>query len=66
MGSSGTVHPLKARATGFGGGNPTHCLQKQRRDSILSEQRSKINETFDTTFACCRCKCIMLHNYGEK
>jgi len=35
------------------------------RDSILSEQHSKINKTLQTTFACCRCKC-KLYEYGEK
>jgi len=45
---------------------PHIFLRKLRRDSILSEQQSKINKTLETTFACCCSKCNMLHEYGEK
>jgi len=36
----------KAHAKGFGGGAPNICLQKLLRDSIFSEQRSKINNNW--------------------
>jgi len=37
--------------------NKQNVLQKERRDSILSKQHSKINKTLETTFAICRCCC---------
>jgi len=63
---SGSVYLHKGASKGFGSGSPTQLFCENYIDSILIEQRSKINNKFETTFACCRCKCNMLNEYGEK
>jgi len=60
------THPRRRDRSDLRVGIPHICLRKLRSDSILSEKHSKINETLETTFACCRYKCNVLHEYGEK
>jgi len=59
----GCTLPEGANEEVFWAGSP-HFFTKlcqERKDSILSEQRSKINTKLDTTFAC-----SLLHKYGGK
>jgi len=57
----GYTFPRGASEEVWGGIFCENCV-----DSILIVQHSKINETLQTTFACCRCQYNMLHEYGEK